>query len=188
MKLTKKHALLISVLAVLMALCTVAGATLAYLFVQTEPVVNTFSPSNIGLTLEETTGETYKMVPGTTIAKDPKVTVKNGSEACWLYVKVIKNDLVNDYLTVTIASDWTQIEGTDVWYYSGDIVQGTPISVLANDQVTVKDSVTEAMMEALEVQGAMLPTLTFEAYAVQKEAGATAVEAWNATYGATSSN
>ena len=183
MKFTKKHALLISVLAVMMALCTVVGATLAYLFVKTDPVVNTFTPSNINITLEETTGKEYKMVPGTTIAKNPKVTVSEGSEDCWLYVEVIKANDVDNYLTVTMASGWTQITGTNIWYYTGTITQGTPISVLANDQVAVKDTVTKGMMDSLEANGAVLPTITFYAYAIQKEAGGDAVAAWNATYG-----
>lgn len=184
MKLTKKHALLISVVATLMVLCTVAGATLAYLFTKTDPVVNTFTPSNINITLKETTGDSYKMIPGTTIDKDPKVTVISGSEDCWLYVEVIKENNVDDYLTVAMASGWTQISGKNIWYYTGTITQGEPISVLANNKVTVNDTVTKSMMDALEVTGAKLPTITFNAYAIQKEAGATAPDAWTAIYGA----
>lgn len=187
----KKKGLIIS-LSVLLVLCFTAGVTLAWLLDTTDPVVNTFSPSNIDITLEESdsddadtdaTKNSYKMLPGTTIDKDPKVTVVEGSEACWLYVKVIKAGPVDEYLTVTMASGWTQIAGTDVWYYTGTITQGTPISVLANNQVTVKNTVTKDMMTDLEADGAVLPNITFQAYAVQKEAGADAVAAWNATYG-----
>ena len=71
----KRKALLISLIALAMALCVFAGATIAYLFVKTNTVTNTFSPSNIGLTLVETTGDTYKMVPGVELSKNPKVTV-----------------------------------------------------------------------------------------------------------------
>lgn len=192
----KKKGLIIS-LSLLLVLCFAAGATLAWLLDTTDPVVNTFSPSNIDITLVESdsddadadaTKNSYKMLPGTAIKKDPKVTVLEGSEACWLYVKVIKNALVDDYLTVTMANGWTQITGTDVWYYTGTITQGTPISVLANDQVTVKNTVTKEMMTNLEANNATLPNITFQAYAVQKEAGADAVAAWNATYGAPSNN
>ena len=44
---------------------------------------------------------------------------------------------------------------------------GTPYSVLANDQVTVKDTVTKADMNALKADDAIQPTLTFTAYACQ---------------------
>ncbi len=192
----KKKGLIIS-LSLLLILCFAAGATLAWLLDTTDPVVNTFSPSNIEITLVESdsddadtdaTKNSYKMLPGAAIKKDPKVTVLEGSEACWLYVKVIKSGLVDDYLTVTMASGWTQIAGTDVWYYTGTITQGTPISVLANDQVTVKNTVTKEMMTALEANNATLPNITFQAYAVQQEVGNNAVAAWNATYGAPSTN
>ncbi len=190
----KKKGLIIS-LSLLLVLCFAAGATLAWLLDTTDPVVNTFSPSNIEITLVESdsddadtdaTKNSYKMLPGTTIKKDPKVTVLKGSEACWLYVKVIKTGPVDEYLTVTMASGWTQITGTDVWYYTGTITQGTPIPVLANNQVAVKNTVNKEMMTDLEADDAILPNITFQAYAVQKEAGTDAVVAWNATYGANS--
>ena len=80
----KKITLLLSlVLAVAMGI----GGTLAWLTAKTEAVKNTFTVGNINITLTETTTN-YKMVPGQTIAKDPKVTVKAGSEACWLFVKI----------------------------------------------------------------------------------------------------
>jgi hypothetical protein len=179
----KKKGLIIS-LSVLLVLCFTVGATLAWLLDTTEPVVNTFTPSDINITLTETTGPEYKMVPGTYIAKDPKVTVLEGSEPCYLYVEVIKAAPADDYLTVTMAPGWVNIGGTNIWYYNGTIALGTPISVLANDQVYVKDSVTKGMMENLKVTNATLPKITFKAYAVQKEAGASAQAAWNNTYGA----
>ena len=40
------------------------AATLAYLTDKTSTVENTFTAGNISITLEETTGEQYKMVPG----------------------------------------------------------------------------------------------------------------------------
>ena len=42
---------------------------------------------------------------------------------------------------------------------------GIPYSVLANDQVTVRDTVTKAMLNGLTE--ATQPTLTFTAYACQ---------------------
>ena len=48
-------------------------------------------------------------------------------------------------------------------------------AVLKNDQVKVLDSVTKEMLTG---QGFTAPTLTFTAYAVQKDNIATAAEAW----------
>ena len=58
--------------------------------------------------------------------------------------------------------------------------QDVAFSVLANDQVTVKGSVTKEMLEKLN--SANYPTLTFTGYAVQRDANIeeidTAEEAW----------
>lgn len=185
----KKKGLIITI-SLLLVLSFAVGTTLAWLLDTTAPVVNTFAPSNINITLKETnadagseTENTYKMLPGTEIPKDPKVTVLEGSEACWLYVKVIKDGNVDEYLNVEMAEGWVNIEDTDVWYYNDTIVQGTPIPVLAGNKVTVKDEVTKGMMNALEIDGATLPTITFQAYAVQEQAGADAPTAWDNTYG-----
>lgn len=60
---------------------------------------------------------------------------------------------------------------------------GTPYSVLKDDQVTVKGSVTKEQMNALDAEGAVKPTLTITAYASQLHKNATdtfsASEAWN---------
>lgn len=74
-------------LACVMALGVAVGGTLAWLTATDEPVVNTFTPSDINITLTETTTD-YKMVPGHTIDKDPVVTVEAGSEDCWVFIKV----------------------------------------------------------------------------------------------------
>ena len=174
MKITKKHALLISGLAILMALCTIAGATLAYLFTETKQVVNTFSPSNIDLTLVETTTD-YKMIPGNTISKDPKVTVKS-DVACYVFVKIEETSNFDKFMTYTVATEWTPLAGVDGVYYKELAANATfeDVSVLSGDQVTVLGSVTKSQMDALyntdgTVNDAVCPKLTFRAAAVQKD-------------------
>lgn len=78
----------IALLALVLVIGCVAGGTVAWLVAKTDTVVNTFTYGNINIALAETTGTNYKVIPGTVIEKDPKVTVKAGSEACWLFVKV----------------------------------------------------------------------------------------------------
>ena len=176
MKLTKKHALLISVVATLMVLCTVAGATLAYLFTKTDSVVNTFSPSNITLELDETTGDEYQMVPGTTIDKNPKVSASADFDY-YVFVKIEKSANFDNFMEYTVASDWTPLTGVSGVYYK-EVAAHTSlndVSVLAGDKVSVKHTVTKSEMDALT--STTYPTLTFTAYAVQ-QAGLTVAEAW----------
>lgn len=186
----KKKGLAMVLALVLLAVCAVSG-TLAWLTAKSDTVVNTFTTSDIKVELKETTGREYKMIPGYTIGKDPKATVLAGSEECYLFVKLEKSSNFDDYLEYAIADGWTQLttdkDGeaiTDLVYYRKVLTKdiGTAYSVLANDQVTVKGSVTKDLMNALDAAGAVKPILKFTAYASQlyKSAGAefTAAEAW----------
>lgn len=175
--------ILVMAVAVAMVACVSIVGTLAWLTATTSEVKNTFTVGNINIKLEEDAGKDasyqFKMVPGQTITKDPKVTVKAGSEDCWLFVKVTASENLDTYISYTIAADWTAVPNTtDVYYYTGSAAKGTAIPVLANNQVTVKDSVTKGNMDALEASGATLPSLTFKAYAIQKASFSTAAAAW----------
>ena len=158
------------VLALAMIVVCVVGGTLAWLTATTPEVKNTFTTSDIDITLAETTGTSYQMIPGYTIAKDPKVTVLAGSEKCFLFVKVVKSTNFDTFMTYEMADGWTQGDGTDipsnVYYRVVDTADmGTAYSVLANDKVTVRGDVTKAMLNGLTE--ATQPTLTFTAYACQ---------------------
>ena len=144
----------LSVAAIALVLCCAIGGTLAWLSAKTDPVKNTFTVGDINIDLTETTGETYKMVPGNTLGKDPKVTVKAGSEACWLFVKVDKSANFDTFMTYAIADGWTALSGVDGVYYR---------------------DVTKQQLQA--VTGS-LPTMTFTAYAVQQDNIADAATAW----------
>ena len=74
------------------------GGTIAWLTDKTDAVTNTFTTSDISIELAETKSN-FKMVPGNTIDKDPKVTVKANSEACWLFVKIEESANLDDYIT-----------------------------------------------------------------------------------------
>ena len=174
----------LSIVAVVLVLCCAIGGTLAWLTAKSDVVKNTFAPSGIDIKLEETTGKDYKMVPGYTITKDPKATVLAGSEECWLFVKIEKSDNFDQYLTYAPATGWELVAGeTNVYARKVTTADfGTAFSVLQNDQVTVKGTVTEGMMTSLTT--ASYPTLTITAYATQLHKSATedftAVDAWAA--------
>lgn len=162
------------VLALVMLIGGVVGGTVAWLTDTSEEVKNTFTPSDINITLTEDAGDEtkeFKMVPGNTIVKDPKVTVAANSEACWLFVKVEESSVLDTYITYTVDSAWTELSGEDGVYYravdAATAKKGVTYDVLTNNQVTVNTTVTKADMDALEVSGATQPTLTFTAYAIQ---------------------
>ena len=93
----------LSVVALVLVLCCAVGGTLAWLTDTTDPVTNTFTVGDIDIDLTESDHLDLKMIPGRTITKDPKVTVKAGSEACWLFVKVQKSANFADFLTCDMA-------------------------------------------------------------------------------------
>lgn len=196
-KTTYLKAVVLTLAVVLLMLCTIAG-TLAWLTTKTDPITNTFTAGNIDITLTETwnadTDTTAgndawvgKLIPGTELAKDPAVTVEGGSEACWLFVKVTEADGVtlsssktdDTYVTYDMAAGWTLVPGQTSVYYrevassAGDQEFG----VIADNKVAVPDSVTKAMLDAVE-EGDVAPSLTFTAYAVQKTGFASAQAAW----------
>lgn len=164
------------VLALTLLVAGVVGGTLAWLTDQTAEVKNTFTVGDINIGLTETTTD-YKMVPGNTIAKDPTVTVKANSEACWLFVKVTESTGLKDFITYAIAEGWTALPGVDGVYYREVPASAADqtFSVLAGDAVTVKSDVTRTMLETAKADA---PTLTFKAYAIQKDHFATADAAW----------
>ena len=173
----------------LMALVMVVsiGGTIAWLTAKTTPVVNTFTAGDINITLAETTTE-YKMVPGNTIAKNPKVTVTTGSENCWLFVKIDKANDLDNFIAYDIADGWTELTTGSGIYYRTVLATDTvrEFSVLANDQVTVKRDVTKAMLNALTET--TRPKLTFTAYACQKDNIDNVTDAWTQAQTATVSS
>lgn len=173
------------VLALAMIVVCVVGGTLAWLTATTSEVKNTFTYGDINITLVESENLDLKMVPGYTITKDPTVTVVKDSEKCYLFVKVDKSANFDNFMTYTMATGWTQGDGTNIpsnVYYR--VVENSTTNqtfgVLKNDQVTVKDTVTKADMNALTAD--TQPTLTFTAYACQymknNTESFTAAEAW----------
>ena len=176
----KKIALL---MACVMAFGIAVGGTLARLTDTTTDVVNTFTSSNISITLteEKPANQTAKMVPGYTIVKDPKVTVVANSEACYLFVKITESDNYDNFMTYGIADGWTELTtGSGIyWREVAASEAAQPFYVLDGNKVTVKDTVTKGMMTENFTQ----PTLTFKAYASQlykneKNDKFTPAEAW----------
>ena len=180
----KKKIVLTSIIALSLALVVAVGVTVAYLFVKSDSVVNTFTPSDIDITLVETpVGEgtslqnSYQMIPGMPITKDPKVTVTNDI-ACYVFVKVVESNNFDEYMTYAIAQGWklydtgaetinTVAQDTYVIYRELSANEGLDKElVIANNTINVSADVTKDMMNSLYTNG-NYPTLTFSAAAVQ---------------------
>ena len=169
------------------------NATYAWLTDTTEAVTNTFTVGNIDIDLYESDDLNLKMVPGQDITKDPIVTVKGGSEDCWLFVKVDESTSLDSYITYVVDNEWTELtEGSGIYYRAVAASDDDQLfSVLKDDKVTVLDTVTKTMMDAIDgkvdsknaagidktaeqidaeqkSEIAKRPSLTFTAYAVQK--------------------
>jgi predicted ribosomally synthesized peptide with SipW-like signal peptide len=180
MKNTKK--LIVAIAALSILLCCAVGGTLAYLRDKTNTVTNTFTYGDINITLTETE-RVYKMIPGTTLPKDPKVTVEEGSEACWLFIKVEKTNNPDTYLNYSIDTTiWKALPNVDGVYYCevSAVSVDTSYPVLKDNQVVVKEEITKEQMTAI---GTNYPTLSFTAYAVQKENVADVTTAWSIANG-----
>lgn len=174
----------VTLLALVLVFGCAVGGTFAWLTAKTDPVVNTFTYGDINIGLAETTGNNYKIVPGVNISKDPKVTVKADSEACWLFVKVEEKDWPTfketdgktakiDY---KIASGWIELVGVSGVYYRevGAVTADTSFEVIKGNVITVSENLTKAEVNSVTVQ----PKLTFTAYAVQKDGVTSAADAW----------
>lgn len=199
-KKTGKTKLLAIVLAMVLVFGCAAGGTLAWLKATAGPVTNTFTVGDINIDLKEhelqangtlgdkevTENTNYKMVPGNKLPKDPFVTVEANSEACWLFIEVTKSTNFDDYMDFDMADGWTALggEGNDGVYYrvvdattngavTFNVLKGT--EGFEDGYVQVRDSVTkDDLADAKDAA----PTLSFTAYAVQKDNVANAAEAW----------
>lgn len=167
-----------AVLALVLVLGCALGGTVAWLVAESGPVTNTFTYGDININLEETTGSSYKIIPGVDIAKDPKVTVEADSEACWLFVKVDEvGTFVAGKVTYSVADGWTALTGQPGVYYRevGAVTADTDFYVLKDNVVKVSDTLTKEDIKDITAR----PTLTFTAYAVQKDGIADAATAWS---------
>lgn len=193
---TVRKTLILAACAIMLVCATIAG-TLAYL-TATDSVKNTFTVGNVNITLDEAkvneNGEpvtpaqrvdanTYKLLPGQTYTKDPIIHVSDTSEDCYVFVEVTNNissvEATGEASIVAQMTDkgWVNIRDTSVYYKQQAASGGDEVEVF--DTFTVSESATNEQLKAIEGK-----TIEVKAYAVQKEGFDSAVDAWNATFGA----
>lgn len=182
------------IVALVLLVGSMIGGTAAWLIATPDPVVNTFTYGDININLNETdtrldndgnpNTNKYEMMPGQSITKDPKITVKSGSEDMWLFVKLEKSSNFDSFMEYIVADGWTALSGVDGVYYQQIFAKDVEtadkeIMVIKNDTVTVKESVTKEQLNALDSGSSEnYPTLTVTAYAVQYAGNDTVAVAW----------
>lgn len=172
----------VAMLALVLVIGCAVGGTVAWLTAQTEPVVNTFTCGNINIDLTETKPEDRqaKIIPGVDIEKDPKVIVKANSEACWLFVKVEEEGTFTNEVTYFIDEGWTKGDDDtkipeNVYYRKVDAVTSDKdFAVLKDNKIYVSENLTKEEIKDINDH----PTLTFTAYAVQKDGITDVADAW----------
>lgn len=159
-------------LAVLLVLGCSIGATLAYLTATTNEVTNTFTVGKVSITLQEhkydadknelgtdtvkdtveqagttTPANSYKLIPGKNMPKDPFVTVEANSEKCWLFIAVEEkdnkrstespnNDVVGYSVRdcTTYTDGWNSFVGDSYNFKNGVSVYYRVVDASTNDQ------------------------------------------------------
>ncbi|MBR0442482.1 MAG: hypothetical protein IJK25_11180 [Firmicutes bacterium] len=212
-------------IALLMALVLVLGAgiggTIAWLQTKTATVTNTFTVGDIGtLTLTETKGkeitatedpasadtnDTFFIVPGVDMEKDPTVNYKatdaTKDVAVYLFVKVSggsywtlnsghnayaysvtpEGATAFDALKFDVGTDWTYVttEGTDAVFCKEVPAGVADVSypVIKDSKITVSENLTKEQLKGVTAANF---NLAFTAYAIQKDGLDTAAAAWEA--------
>ena len=187
----RSKALLLALCALMLVVTTVF-TTLAYL-TDSEDIVNTFTVGSVSITLTESntdaygkltdgtnnTGNEYKLIPGGTYVKDPKVTVELGSEPSYVFVKiangiaVIEDTEVDTIAEQIAANGWTPVDGETGVYVKTDIDARTEAKVLpVFGNVTLAGNAPVADYADAKI--------VITAYAIQKEGVADVATAWAA--------
>lgn len=159
----------ITAVALTLALCLAVGGTLAYLTAKSGEVKNTFTIGDVGITLNETKGNTFQLIPGTKYEKDPTVAVTADTNVdCYVFVKIKKSAGFDSYVTYKVADGWTLLSD-DVYYRvvkTTDSVKS--FAVIKDNEVIINSNIVKANpAEGQVVMPEVAPTLTFTAYAVQ---------------------
>ena len=158
---TAKSSALIIALALILVLAV--GGTVAYIFTQTDPVINTFTPTEAKITVDEKTSDNQKT----------SITVVNNSTGVPVYIRVaLVANMIDGAGNVTGAADVPEFEHGEGWNQIGEYYYYTePVPV---GQST--GNLLESPMELVEnMQVVVL------ADAIQAEPTTAVTQAWGVT-------
>ena len=171
---TAKSSALIIALALILVLAV--GGTVAYIFTQTDPVINTFTPTEAKITVDEETNSNQKT----------SITVVNNSTGVPVYIRValVANMIDKDenvtgaasVPTFTLGKDW--IKGSDgYYYYTEPVPVGGSTGNLLEKAMTLDENMQVVVLaDAIQAEPTTAVTqawgVTVDSNGVIKEAGA----------------
>ncbi len=176
---SKKKILTLVLALALVATCAIGG-TVAYL-IDTKTATNTFTIGNIDIELKnsEIAASGTKFVPGQPITANTQVSVKAGSEACYLFIKVTEqNNTVSgvQIIDYTLKTDgWTAVNGVTGYYYREVTKPESASSFDVFSQVTVNANLTKGNVDSISTN----PSIVIKAAAIQKDYVGELHEAFN---------
>jgi len=121
-------------------------------------------------TADPVTANSYKLMPGVDVPKDPYITVTGKTELPgWLFVEIVESADFPETVTYTVDSNWTAIEGLtgenggQIYVYntvldSSNTTDSTQFSILKDNILTVSD----------QLERETTANLTFFGYLCQK--------------------
>ena len=203
---------LMTVLALVLVIAMSVAGTYAYLTSQ-DTVTNTFTVGDVQIKLDEAKANadgtlvqgaarvqanSYKLLPGHTYAKDPMVTVLEGSESSYVKMTVTFSnaaelDAIFDPNGATLTSIFNGYDSAN-WIYKGNTKNAdntrtyelwykAPVAALDEDvaldalfdSITVPGNITNEQLATIKGM-----TITVNAYAIQADGFANAEAAWEA--------
>lgn len=176
--------MLLAVVSVFTILVSCVSGSLAWLTASSAPSVSAFSVGKIDVTLTDSMNSADNtaavLIPGTTIPRDPYVTVKGGSVDCWLFVRVDAANGAGECLDWTPVEGWSKLEsgigetGTTVYYREVTAsADAQTFQVVKDGMLTVKSDLTRTQLASMNT-----PTLSFTAYAFQRAGFDGPADAW----------
>jgi len=205
------------VLSFVLVICASVAGTLAWLSAETSEVKNTFTSAELfenptsdftlwenkavdpdedgeyELNGEKVQSNTYDILPGVDIPKNPTVDVDNLEEHAYLYIKVTGIPMATGLTATVDSANWTVLDDTEypgVYVYSGSEANGNNV-IEATDNNMASFEATILTGNQIVVANDYNGTdddieLNFKAYMVQATGnGANAAEAWANTFGET---
>lgn len=195
----KKHmprVLLVVCLMLVVMVGSIAG-TVAWLTATSDPVTNTFTVGDIQIDLKETWNTDTnndkvndawkgKVVPGGSESKDPKVTVKAGSEKCYVYVTVENNLVIGSDTVATVNIDstkWSVVEtkGNKTLYRYYTVVDASTADQECAVFTTVSydgDKITKSNIAQLKDKTIVINSFAHQSDNTTQTVADTAAKAW----------
>lgn len=201
MKMKARNKILLLALCMAALIAVSVLGTMAYL-TSTDTVTNTFTVGKVAITLDEAKvndagvavtpvervkANSYKLMPGHSYTKDPTVHVTDGSENCYIFVKVengISDIEASGDTTIAAqltAKGWKAVDGiTGVYVYAGTEEGATKKDLAAGSSAVVFDSFKIA--DAADIARKAGSTIKITAYAIQADgfADKTPAQIWTA--------